>query len=185
MKTTVKLLLLAMILPCIAKAQRAHNPYLGVLNSPVDENTIVRFFFHPSVSDRFVYPLVFRVAANGDARLNTSQLLTEGRTVYISPSEMKDLIASMIDTISLARQTMHNEVLGSWEFLPFMNDMDVVVIYSKGAARGTIAPEDICAKMSVLNTQTKTPRAQWEFERYRIYNGCRVPKHNDAMYENQ
>jgi hypothetical protein len=169
----------------MAQAQQTYNPYLGVLTSPIDNRTAVRFFFHPPVSDRFVYPLVFRVAAENDKRTKTAPLLTEGRTVYVSLSEMKDLVAAMTRSIMMGQQTRNVEVFGSWEMIPSTEAMDVFVIFSKGAARGVILRENICKTLSSLDSSIKTPRALWEFNRFRMYNGCRVPGFDDTKYSDQ
>jgi hypothetical protein len=178
----VRLVLLVVVSALMARAQHLPNPYPGILNTPIDGHTVVRFFFHPPVSDRFVYPLVFRVAAEGDEEMKTAPLLTEGRTAYISSAEMKDLVAAITRSITMGQQTNNVEVLGSWEMIPVTDSMDVVVIFSKGAARGEIPRKDICKTLSSLATSVNIPRARWEFDRFRMYNACRVPGFDDTKY---
>ena len=166
----------------LAQAQQNRNPYPGVLTSPVDNSTVVRFYYHPPNADRFVYPLVIRVAAADDEQMKVAPVLAEGRTVHISLSEMQELVAGMTRSITMGQQTRGVEVLGAWEMIPVTEAMDVVIIFSKGAARGVIQREDICKTLGSLDSTIKTPRAHWEFQRFRIYYGCRVPGFDDAKY---
>lgn len=168
-----------------AQSQQAANPYPGVLTSPIDSSTAVRFFFHPPLSDRFVFPLVFRVAAENDERMRTAPLLNDGRAIYISLSEMKNLVAALTRSVTMGQQTKNVEVFGSWEMIPSSEAMDVFVIFSKGAARGVILRKDICRILSSLTSSIKTPRALWEFERFRKYNDCSVPGFDDTKYNDQ
>jgi hypothetical protein len=169
----------------MAQVQLVYNPDPGILASPADATTAVRFFFHPPGSDRFVYPLVVRVAPDNDEKMKTAPLLTEGRTVYISLPEMKDLLGSMERSIMMGQQTRNVEVFGSWEMIPSSEAMDVFVISSKGAARGVVLQKDICKTLSSLDSSIRNPRALWEFEKFRLYNGCRVPGFDDAKYSDQ
>jgi hypothetical protein len=114
--------------------------------------------------------------------MKTAPLLTEGRTAYISSAEMKDLVAAITRSITMGQQTNNVEVLGSWEMIPVTDSMDVVVIFSKGAARGEIPRKDICKTLSSLATSVNIPRARWEFDRFRMYNACRVPGFDDTKY---
>jgi hypothetical protein len=155
------------------------------LTSPVDNGTVVRFYYHPPNADRFVYPLVLRVVAANDERMNVAPVLAEGRTVYISLSEMHELVAGMTRSITMGQQTRGVEVLGAWEMIPITEAMDVVIIFSKGAARGVIFREGICKILGSLDSALKTPRAHWEFQRFRFYYGCRVPGFDDAKYSDE
>ncbi len=166
----------------LAQAQQTRNPYPGVLTSPVDNSTVVRFYYHPPNADRFVYPLVLRVAAANDERMMVAPVLAEGRTVQITLSEMQELVVGMTRSITMGQQTKGVEVLGAWEMIPITEAMDVVIIFSKGAARGVIDSEHICKTLGSLDSAIKTPRAHWEFQRFRFYYGCRVPGFDDTKY---
>ena len=166
----------------LAQTQTAINPYPGVLTTPVDNNTTIRFFYHPRNADRFVYPLVLRVAEANDERMKVAPVLTEGRTVHISLSEMQELVAGMTRSIMMGQQTKAIEILEPWEMIPTTEAMDVVIAFSKGAARGAILRKDICKTLGSLDSTIKTPRAHWEFQRFRSYYACRVPGFDDAKY---
>jgi len=42
--------------------------------------------------------------------------------------------------------------------------------------------EDICKTLGSLASTIKAPRAHWEFERFRMYNGCRVSGFDETKY---
>lgn len=178
----LRLTLAAVGFGLLAQAQTAINPYPGVLTTPVDNNTTIRFFYHPPNADRFVYPLVLRVAHPNDEGMKLAPILAEGRTVHISLSEMQELVAGMTRSIMMGQQTRSVEVLEPWEMIPSTEAMDVVIVFSKGAARGAILRKDICKTLGSLDSAIKTPRAHWEFQRFRVYYGCRVPGFDDAKY---
>lgn len=60
--------------------------------------------------------------------------------------------------------------------------MEVVIIFSKGAARGVILREDICKTLGSLGSAIKTPRAHWEFQRFGVYYGCHVSGFDYTKY---
>jgi hypothetical protein len=181
-RTLFRFMLTVVACGLLAQAQTAINPYPGVLTTPVDNNTTVRFFYHPPNANRFVHPLVFRVADPNDEQIKVAPVLAEGRTVHISLSEMQELVAGMKRSIMMGQQTRGVEVLEPWEMIPTTETMDVVLIFSKGAARGAILRKDICRTLGSLDSAIKTPRAHWEFQRFRFYYGCRVSGFDDAKY---
>jgi hypothetical protein len=181
-KTILTFALTAATCGFLTQAQTPMNPNPGVLATPVDANTAVRFFYPPPNGNRFVYPLVFRVADPDDERMKIAPVLADGRTVYISLSEMQGLIAGMTRSIRMGQRTRAVEVFEPWEITPICDAMDVVVAFSKGAARGAVFTKDICKTLASLDSVIKTPRAHWEFQRFRVYDGCRVPGFDDAKY---
>jgi hypothetical protein len=168
--TMFRLMLTVVGCGLLAQAETAINPYPGVLTTPVDNNTTVRFF---------------RVADPNDERMKVAPVLAEGRTVHISLSEMQDLVAGMTRSILMGQQTRGIEVLEPWEMIPTTETMDVVLIFSKGAARGAILRRNICKTLGSLDSAIKTPRAYWEFQRFRSYYECRVSGFDDAKYSDK
>jgi hypothetical protein len=166
----------------LAQAKQSFNPYPGVLTSPVDSRTVVRFYFLPLPADRYHYPLVLRVAEPNDERLKVAPILAEGRTAHISLSEMQELVARMTRSITMGQQTRGVEVLGDFRMIPITVDMDVVVIFSNGAARGLIPKEQIWKVLSSLDSAIRAPRAHWEFQRFRLGYGCCIPGFDEMKY---
>jgi hypothetical protein len=157
----------------------------SVLNSPVDKNTAVRFFYQPA-GDYFHAPLVFRPVEEGDPLLNTAPMREEGRTAYISFSEMQDL-ARLLAHSGLGWQESETvEVLGSYKKLGLsgigLDTMDVRFVSSRGTARAEISPKAICMILKPLDAALKTPRALWEFQRFRLNYNCRVPGFKSDAY---
>ena len=157
----------------------------SVLNCPVDKNTAVRFFYQPA-GDYFHAPLVFRPVEEGDALLNAAPMREEGRTAYISFSEMQDL-ARLLARSGLGWQESETvEVLGSYKKLGLsgigLDTMDVRFVSSRGTARAEISPKAICMILKPLDAALKTPRALWEFQRFRLNYNCRVPGFKSDAY---
>lgn len=158
---------------------------LSVLNSPVDEKTVVRFFYQPS-GDYFHFPLVFRVVEENDPLLNTAPMREEGRTAYISLSEMQDL-AHLLAHSGLGWQESETvEVLGSCKKLGLngigLDTMDVRFVSSRGTATAEFSPKVICMILKPLDSALKTPRALWEFQRFRLNYNCKVPGFKPDAY---
>jgi hypothetical protein len=145
-----------------------------VLNSPVDENTAVRFFYQPA-GNYFHSPLVFRVVDQKDSRLNTAPMAVEGRTAYISLSEMRQLMQGLAHSDLSWRESEKVEVLGSFRKLDITDNMEITAVSSKGTAQATLNPQKICETLKPLDSALKTPRALWEFQGFRLNYGCKVP----------
>ena len=62
---------------------------LNMLNTSVNVDTAVRLFFTPG--NYFHAPIIFRVVAPKDSRLNTAPMVQEGRTLCVSMPEMEVL----------------------------------------------------------------------------------------------
>ncbi len=155
--------------------------HASVLNSPVDEKTAVRFFYDPP-GEYFHKPLVFRVAKEGDPLLNTAPIREEGRTAYISVSEMRELV-QRLGRLDLAWQESETvEALGSYKNLPVFDDMEILVALSHGTAKAHITPKTICRTLRPLDAALKTPRALWELQIFRLNYGCKVPGFQPDAY---
>jgi hypothetical protein len=157
-----------------AIAQKSSNPYPGLLDSPINNHTVIRFYYHPNASDRLVYPLVLAVSDNENEKSIASSLQVEGMTAFISTSEMKGLVEEIAKSVPMPQQTRHHEVLGAWEFLQSQDSMDVVILFSEGAARGKIPSKDICIRLAALNIQVTASQANQAFVNFRKLLGCQL-----------
>ena len=150
----------------------------SVLHSPVDENTVVRFFYQPTPGDYFRFPLIFRAAKEEDPRVNTAPMKEEGRTAYISVSEMRELVQRLARMRLAWKESKAIEGLGPFKNLLDDNigedTMEVFVRGLNGTARGTLAPDMICTTLAPLDSVFKTPRALWEFQLFRKGYDCKV-----------
>jgi hypothetical protein len=154
----------------------------SVLNAPVDEHMVVRFFYQPA-GEYFHFPLVFRVVEEGDPLLNTAPMREEGRTAYISLSEMRELVQRLIQTDLAWRESDAVEALGSFKKLdPVGIGLEIFVGCSNGTARTTIAPRKICETLTPLDTALKSPRAVWELQLFRLGYDCKVPGFDRDAY---
>jgi hypothetical protein len=60
----------------------------------------------------------------------------------------------------------------------------VVHMFTKGTAKATIAPDKICETLAPLDSALLTPRALWEFQRFRLQYRCPfLGKRPDAYSE--
>jgi len=153
----------------------------NVLNSPVDENTAVRFFYQPA-GDYFHVPLVFRAVELKDPRLNTAPMAVEGRTAYVSLSEMQQLMQGLAHSDMAWQESEKVETLGSYKKLDITDDMAITAVSSKGTARASLTPKKICKTLKLLDSALKTPRALWEFQGFRLNYGCKVPGFRYGAY---
>jgi hypothetical protein len=140
-----------------------------------DPSSAVRFFHNPAESDYYHFPLVFRAVPQGDQRLNTAPMGPEGRRAYVSQDEIAGLIRGLARSGLHWRQSEKVEALGSSNRPLGSEQMQVLVVCSKGTARADIAPAEICHKLAPLDSALRTPRALWEFQGFRLNYGCKVP----------
>jgi len=160
----------------------------SVLNSPVDEKTAVRFFYDPA-GNYFHYPLVFRAVEEGNPLLNTAPMREDGRTVYISQSEMVELVQLLARSGFGWRESETVEAFSPSKKLLLagigLETMDVRLIASKGTAKAEVSPKDICTTLKPLDSALRAPRALWEFQGFRINYGCKVPEFKYGAYDDR
>ncbi len=158
---------------------------ISVLNSPVDGRTAVRFFFQPA-GGYFHYPLLFRVGEEGSPLLNSAPMQEEGRTAYISLSEMRELVQLLGRSSLVWQESQVVEVFGPSKKLGLagvgLDTMDVRVLTTAGTAKAEVSPKAICAILNSLDSALKTPRALWEFQGFRINYGCKVSEFKYGEY---
>jgi hypothetical protein len=176
------LALALLISACVGKAQyNQKHERVSLLNSPVDEKTVVRLFYDPA-GDYFHKPLVFRVVQEGNPLLNTAPIREEGRTAYISLLEMHDLVEKLVQADLAWQESERVAVLESYKKLPVSDEMEVLVAFSHGMARAQINPKTICRTLKPLDAALRTPRALWEFQGFRFNYKCKVPGFKPDAY---
>jgi hypothetical protein len=150
----------------------------SILSSPVDEKTIIRFFYYPA-GEYIRIPLVFRVVNESNPLFNTAPIREEGRTAYISLPEMRGLVRLLAGSRLRWKESQATEVLGLYKDLALQGiglvSMDVRIVCSKGTAKAEISPKAICMNVKPLDAALKTPRALWEFQLFRLQYGCQIP----------
>jgi len=155
----------------------AKHKRVSFLNSPVDDQTVVRFFYYPE-GEYIRIPLLFRVVDAGNPLFNTAPMREEGRTVYISLPEMRNLVQTLTRSGLGWEESKIVETPGSYKDLTLigigLDTMDVRVLTAKGTAKADISPKAICMILKPLDIALKTPRALWEFQIFRANYGCEV-----------
>jgi len=168
----------------LQSSQTRGEPLL--LNSPVDETTVVRFFYQPAGGDYFHFPLIFRAVEQGDPQLNTAPMHEEGRTAYISLSDMREVVQKLAQMDLAWKESKTIAALGSFRKLQSvgfgLDTMDIFVRCSKGTATTSITPGRICETLTPLDSALKTPRALWELHLFRLGYGCKVPGFDRDAY---
>lgn len=155
-----------------------------LLGCSADETTAIRLFYN-NESDYFHFPLIFRAVEQRDPHLNTAPMVAEGRTVYISQTEMQSLLRGLAQLDLPWQESEKVETLGSFKRLrPWSDSMEILVACSKGTARVKVDPKKICKTLKPLDSALKTPRALWEFQRFRLNYGCQVPGFQYGAYPN-
>ena len=110
---------------------------------PVPVKSITRKLYDPA-GDYFHAPPVFHGVTEGNSLLNTAPMQEEGRTAYITLSEMRELLQGLAH-VDLAWQNSETfEGLGSYKKLPVSDDMEIFVGSSTARAKTKIAPTRIC-----------------------------------------
>jgi hypothetical protein len=169
---------------CNAPSDQTHEQ-LSVLESPVDEKTIIRFFYYPA-GEYVRIPLLFRGVEEGNPRLNTAPMREEGRTVHVSLSEMRDLVNGLIRSGLGWQESKTVDVLGLYKDLTLagigLDTMDVRLVSAKRTAKAEISPKAICMILKPLDAALKTPRALREFQGFRLGYGCKVPGFKYGAY---
>jgi hypothetical protein len=154
----------------------------SVLDSPVDENTAIRFYYNPA-GNYFHVPLIFRPVSPGDPRLDTATIGTEGHTTYISLQEMQQLTQGLGHSDLSWQESEKVEPLGPFKQLPPWADrMEILEVRSRGMAKTSLDPKTICETLQPLDSALKSPRALWEFRGFRVNYGCRVSRFNADAY---
>jgi hypothetical protein len=187
--SSFRLLGLSLVIAVGANVMRFHqnSDSKFLLNSQVDQNTAIRFFYNLGAEKSRNYfhgPLTLRAVTERDPRINTAQLiLQQGRTVYIPLREMRNLIDGLAQFDVLWESSREIESL-DWSIkpLPDTDKMDISIVFSKGTARARLDPKKICKTLSPLDSVLKTPRALWEFQKYRFNYGCQVPGFRMGAY---
>ena len=112
------------------------NQYKGhVLNTPVGENFAVRLFYDPAVSDYFHFPIVFRVADEGDARLITPPSTRAGWTSYVAFSEMRQFLQTLAQSNLTWQESDKVEIFEPAFQIPRSESLEITVVGSTGTAR--------------------------------------------------
>ncbi|HEY6386975.1 MAG TPA: hypothetical protein VIX91_14970 [Candidatus Acidoferrum sp.] len=160
----------------VGEMQSSQKPFRASdLHLEADEKTVVRFFYQPALGDYFHAPLVFSVVQEGNPLLNTAPMREAGRTAYISLSEMREMLQSLKRSDIVWEESGDTVTLGSYKKLPLLDEMEILIASSTGMARTRVAPKTICGTLKPLDLALKTPRALWEFQRFQLNYGCKVP----------
>jgi hypothetical protein len=154
----------------------------SVLDARVDENTAVRIFYQPAAGDYFHEPLVFRVVRADDPKMGKSEVAEEGRLVFVHLSEMQSLLRALARSEASWRQSSKAEAFGSSHRLRAAGYLEITVVSQGGTATGTAESKGICGFLAKLDGAFTSPRALWEFQKFRWDDNCEVPGFNNDRF---
>ena len=175
------LLIIALIgtaLSC-TKPTRSH----AALSGPVDTKTIVRFFYvppPPPIIHEYI-PLLLQAVGEKDPRRGTAPGRDEGRTVYISLAEMREVVQILNDSRLSWDTSKEVRVPPSGIERQWPVGMEIIVYFSTGTARTEISRGKLCATLAPLDAALRD-RALWEFQFFRTHYECNVPGFDRDKY---
>jgi hypothetical protein len=155
------------------------------LTLTADKDSVVRFFFFPSHNNYFHVALLFRVVEENDPRWNTAPLFDEGRTAYISFSEMRGLFAALSAEPISWEELAKIEELETYKTIRNDGRMDIKILSSGGTAKSGIPPKQMCETLAKFDAALRTPRALWEFQFFRLQFDCSVPNFDPRAYHDR
>lgn len=170
---------LSALIVLLGWAQSSENK--GGFGSQTSADTAIRFFYQPA-GNYFHAPLIFQVVGENDPQLATAPMSDAGRSAFIRLSEMKALTQGL-ERLGLTWKTSQKaEVFGPAIDLNSTGNMDITIRFSKSTALAELDPKNICSALDTLGQSLSTPRAQWEFQKFRLNYGCSVPGFNPEAY---
>ena len=159
---------------------QGHN---HALTLPADKNSVVRFFYQPPEGEYFHVALIFRVVEENDPRWNTTTFSDEGRTAFVSLSDMQQLLTNLAHLPLQWDESAEIETLETYKTIhSYGYGMGIKVLSTKGTAKSLIRHDKICETLPRLDGALPTPRALWEFQGFRLQYHCQVPTYDPDAY---
>jgi hypothetical protein len=158
---------------CFVRVQDAQQS--ETFNHRADSGTIIRFFFQPAYVNSYHPALLFQVVGDGDIRLNTAPIRSDGRTAFVSLNEVQNLINGL-NRLELNWKESHQIQAPDnyWEMV-IRPEMEIKLFSKEGTRIALVNPKQICSTLETLDSALKQPRALWEFQLFRAEDGCKVP----------
>ena len=178
----IRLAIVALLLSLAALCSGQYVSKNGVLSAPVDEKTSVRLFYEHDIRDHFYPPLIFRVVDSNDPRRGAAPLGPKGREVYVTVPELSNILQGMEHVNVPWKETNRVEEFGPSYEVKGLGYLDITVISSRGTARGSVGRTKVCSFLGSMDSAINTPRALWEFQRYRWFNDCEIPGYDPKRY---
>jgi len=155
------------------------------LTLATSKDSVVRFFYQPPGGEYFHVALLFRVVKKSDSLWNSAPVVDEGRTAYISLSEMQQLMSKLTRLPLHWSASAQREALETYANIHSYRGMGIKVLSANGTAKATIAPDEICKTLGALDGALQTRRALWEFQFFRLQYHCQVTNFNFNAYRDR
>ena len=155
-----------------------------VLNSPVDRNTAVSFFWFGDMESHWRDPMNFYVASVGDPKLHTVSIGhgsgSKGVETWITAAEMQALVQKLAQSRFGWLDTRKREQFKPWQERTDGHDtFDITVISSQGTVTGGIRVARMCDELIKFDSVMPTPRIRWQFQTLRWDDGCVIPGYDN------
>jgi hypothetical protein len=141
---------------------------------PATKETVVRFYYQVGQANFYLPPLIFRAVNDSDVRLGTAPILSEGRTVFISFSELQHLIASLDDLPLSWQKKQHGETPQPSNRLAESPNLEITIFGLNETVQTTVLASHVCETLAPLEHGLIVDRALWEFKLYQFMDGCKV-----------
>lgn len=156
----------------------------ATLDAPVTAKTAVSFFWFGDMDSHFRSPINFYVVPDGDPKLH--KVVVEATdhqwNAYISASEMQCLIDGLKAFGLRWVDSKGREMFKSGLARTDDGFLDITVVSSTATSKSYIRIARMCDQLSQLDSTMPTPRILWQFQLFRVDNGCRVPGYkNDVI----
>lgn len=166
-----------------AAAQRGQPSAL--LDAPITEETALSFFWFGDMDSHFRNPVNFFVVPHADQRLHKvefTDFITDGQVnMFVSAEEMKRILDGL-----KALGLSWNDFKGREAFKPGRKRtddgfLDITLVSPKATAKAYIRIARMCDELSRLDPAMPSPRILWQFQLFRVDNGCQVPGYDNSV----
>lgn len=169
-------------LAAIATGQKPNQS--AVLDSPVAESTAVSFFWIGDMDSHFRAPINFYAVSQSDRRFHTVSVgpfADHQWNAFISVSEMQRLMDGLKALDLRWVDSKGREAFKDAQKRTGTGFLDITVVSHDGTSKSYIRIARMCEELSQLDSAMPTPRILWQFQLFRVDNGCHVPGYNNSV----
>lgn len=183
LKTNARQLLFIFITLLTVEATAQKPTHSAILNSPVTDSTAVSFFWFGDMDSNFRSPINFYVVSEGDRKLHTVAVESAGHqwNAFVSASEM-ELLINGLKALGLPWVDSSGRAVFKDSFKRTNSGfLEITVVSSEATSKAYIRIARMCDELSQLDSAMPTPRILWQFQLFRVDNGCDVPGYNNSV----
>ena len=168
----------------MAASALCQKPTKGVvLNSPITESTAISFFWFGDMESHFRSPVNFYVVSTTDRKFHTVSM---GRSdhqwnAFISDADMRRLIDGLkaLDLRWMDYKSREAFIDGLQR--KDLGLLEVTVVSNNATSKANIRIARMCDQLASLDPAIPSPRILWQFQLFRVDNGCLVPGYDNNV----